>query len=29
VEGECDCEVSDGIEFCQHCVAVALHLQVS
>jgi uncharacterized Zn finger protein len=27
VEGECDCEVSDGIEFCQHCVAVALHLQ--
>jgi len=27
IEGECDCEVSDGIEFCQHCVAVALHLQ--
>ncbi|MBU2677486.1 MAG: hypothetical protein KJP16_10405 [Gammaproteobacteria bacterium] len=27
MEGECDCEVSDGIEFCQHCVAVALHLQ--
>jgi len=27
VEGECGCEVSDGIEFCQHCVAVALHLQ--
>lgn len=27
MEGECDCEVSDGIDFCQHCVAVALHLQ--
>ena len=27
MEGECDCEISDGIEFCQHCVAVALHLQ--
>ena len=27
MEGECDCDVSDGIEFCQHCVAVALHLQ--
>ena len=27
IEGECDCDVSDGIEFCQHCVAVALHLQ--
>ena len=27
MEGECDCAVSDGIEFCQHCVAVALHLQ--
>lgn len=27
IEGECDCEVSDGIEFCQHCVAVALYLQ--
>lgn len=27
MEGECDCDESDGIEFCQHCVAVALHLQ--
>lgn len=27
IEGECDCDISDGIEFCQHCVAVALHLQ--
>jgi uncharacterized Zn finger protein len=27
MEGECSCEVSDGIEFCEHCVAVALHLQ--
>ncbi len=27
IDGECDCDVSDGIEFCQHCVAVALHLQ--
>ena len=27
IEGECNCDVSDGIEFCQHCVAVALHLQ--
>jgi len=27
IEGECDCEVSDGIDFCQHCVAVALCLQ--
>ena len=27
IEGECDCDVSDGIEFCQHCVAAALHLQ--
>ena len=27
IEGECTCDVSDGIEFCQHCVAVALHLQ--
>jgi uncharacterized Zn finger protein len=27
LEGECTCDVSDGIEFCQHCVAVALHLQ--
>ena len=27
IEGDCDCDVSDGIDFCQHCVAVALHLQ--
>ncbi|MDH3616604.1 MAG: hypothetical protein OEQ90_09045 [Gammaproteobacteria bacterium] len=27
MEGECDCDESDGIEFCRHCVAVALHLQ--
>ena len=27
IEGECDCEASDGIDFCQHCVAVALSLQ--
>lgn len=27
LEGECNCDVSDGIEFCQHCVAVALYLQ--
>ncbi len=27
IEGECDCEASDGIDFCQHCVAVALCLQ--
>ncbi len=27
LEGECDCEVSDGIDFCQHCVVVALCLQ--
>ena len=27
MEGECDCETSDGIDFCEHCVAVALHLQ--
>ncbi len=27
IEGECGCEVSDGIDFCQHCVAVALSLQ--
>jgi len=27
IEAECDCEVSDGIDFCQHCVAVALCLQ--
>lgn len=27
MEGDCDCAVSSGIEFCQHCVAVALHLQ--
>lgn len=27
IEGECDCEASGGIDFCQHCVAVALALQ--
>ncbi|MGB5166278.1 MAG: hypothetical protein WBN61_13535 [Woeseiaceae bacterium] len=27
IEGECDCEASDGIDFCQHCVAVAFALQ--
>ena len=27
IEGECDCEASGGIDFCQHCVAVALCLQ--
>ena len=27
IEGACDCEASDGIEFCHHCVAVALGLQ--
>lgn len=27
LEGECDCEASDGIDFCQHCVAVAIALQ--
>lgn len=27
IEGECDCEVSGGIDFCQHCVAVAFSLQ--
>jgi len=27
IDAECDCEVSDGIDFCQHCVAVALCLQ--
>ena len=27
IEGECDCEASGGIDFCQHCVAVALSLQ--
>jgi uncharacterized Zn finger protein len=27
IEGECGCDESDGIEFCRHCVAVALHLQ--
>ena len=26
IEGQCDCSESDGIEFCQHCVAVALAL---
>jgi len=29
MEGERDCAVSDGIEFCHHCAAVALHLQAS
>lgn len=23
-EGQCECDVSEGFEFCQHCVAVAL-----
>lgn len=23
-EGQCECEVSEGFDFCQHCVAVAL-----
>ena len=27
IEGECSCEASGGIDFCQHCVAVALFLQ--
>ena len=27
IEGECDCEASGGIDFCRHCVAVALTLQ--
>ena len=27
LEGACDCPASDGIDFCQHCVAVALVLQ--
>ena len=27
IEGKCDCEASGGIDFCQHCVAVALALQ--
>ena len=27
IEGECDCEASGGIDFCQHSVAVALALQ--
>lgn len=27
IDADCDCEVSDGIDFCQHCVAVALCLQ--
>ena len=26
LEGECDCEASGGIDFCQHCVAVAFAL---
>jgi uncharacterized Zn finger protein len=27
IEGECSCEASGGIDFCQHCVAVAFSLQ--
>ena len=27
LEGVCDCPASDGIDFCKHCVAVALVLQ--
>lgn len=27
IEGEYDCEVSAGIDFCEHCAAVALSLQ--
>ncbi len=27
LEGACDCPASDGIDFCKHCVAVALVLQ--
>jgi uncharacterized Zn finger protein len=27
LEGACDCPDSDGIDFCKHCVAVALALQ--
>jgi len=27
IEGVCDCPASDGIDFCEHCVAVALFLQ--
>ena len=27
LEGACDCPESDGIDFCKHCVAVALALQ--
>lgn len=27
IEGECDCDASGGIDFCQHCVAVALALK--
>ena len=26
IEGSCDCLESDGIDFCQHCVAAALAL---
>lgn len=26
-QGNCNCPASDGIDFCKHCVAVALHLQ--
>lgn len=25
VEGECDCEQSDGFDFCEHCVQLTLH----
>jgi uncharacterized Zn finger protein len=28
LEGACDCPASEGIEFCKHCVALALALQV-
>ncbi|MGI9274445.1 MAG: SWIM zinc finger family protein [Endozoicomonas sp.] len=27
LEGSCDCPVSDGIDFCEHCVATALSLR--
>ncbi|MCW7552401.1 hypothetical protein NX722_07020 [Endozoicomonas gorgoniicola] len=27
IEGSCDCPESDGIDFCEHCVAVALALR--
>ncbi|MBN3561972.1 SWIM zinc finger family protein [Aliamphritea spongicola] len=29
LEGSCDCPVSEGFEFCQHCVALALSVQQS